>query len=60
MLAVLCYLVAGLVAVVAAIWGLAGPWWALLVAGVALLTLGVLEARGAGVARAPADEAAAL
>lgn len=48
MLVVLCYLLAGLAAVVAAVVGLAGPWWGLLVAGGALLALAVLEARGAG------------
>lgn len=47
MLVALCYLLAGLVAVVAAVTGLAGPWWGLLTCGAALLALAVLESRGA-------------
>jgi hypothetical protein len=42
----IAYLLAGVAFVVAAVWGLAGFWWALLAAGVLLLVLGALEARG--------------
>lgn len=41
--------VLGLAAVVVAVGGLAGPWWALLAAGVVLVALAVLTER------APAD-----
>lgn len=44
--------VLGLTAVVIAVWGLAGPWWALLTLGVVLVALAVLTER------APADEPA--
>lgn len=47
------YLLAGLALVVAGVVGLAGPWWGLLVAGAALLIVGVLEVRGSD----PADDA---
>lgn len=47
------YLVWGLLAVVAGVVGLAGPWWGLLVAGTALVVLGVLEARGSSPAADP-------
>ena len=40
------YFLLGLAAIVAAVYGLAGPWWALLVAGVLLVALGVLTERG--------------
>lgn len=55
MLAV-CYLIAGLVASVAGVAGLCGPWWALILLGVELVALGVLEARGAALT-APATNA---
>lgn len=40
------YFLLGLAAIVAAVYGLAGPWWGLLVAGTVLVALGVLTARG--------------
>lgn len=58
MLAV-CYLLAGLVAAVVGVGGLLGPWWALIVLGVALVTLGVLEARGAATLAAEVTDSTA-
>lgn len=42
------YLAGGLIAVVGAVWLLAGAEWALLAAGLVLCGLAVLERRGAG------------
>lgn len=54
----IAYLLAGALALVAGCAVLWGPGWALLAAGVLLLGLGVLEARGSTTSAAPERAAA--